>query len=41
MAQGMYKSCETAVRCAVGETEECKVEVELHEGSILGPFSYK
>ena len=33
--QDMYGSCKTVVRCAMGVTEEFKVEVGLHQGSAL------
>lgn len=35
--QGMY---ETEVRCAVGVAEGFKVEVGMHHGSSLTPFSF-
>ena len=38
--QDMYESWETVVRCAVGVTEESKVEVGLHQGSALTPFMF-
>jgi len=36
----MYDRCRTVVRCAVGLTEEFKVEVGLHQGSALSPFLF-
>lgn len=30
----------TVARCAVGETEEFKVEVGLHQGPALSPISF-
>ena len=33
MVQNMYESSETIVRCAVGGTEEFKLDVGLHQGS--------
>ena len=38
VAQNMYDK--TMVRCAVGLTEEFKVEVELHQGSALSLFLF-
>ena len=38
--QDMYESCKTVVRCAVGVTEKFKVEVGLHQGSVLSPFLF-
>ncbi|KAK3515281.1 hypothetical protein QTP70_013483 [Hemibagrus guttatus] len=36
----MYERSRTVVRCAVGQTEEFKVEVGLHQGSTLSPFLF-
>ena len=33
VVQEMYESCKTVVRCVVGESEEFKVEVGLHQES--------
>lgn len=38
--QDMYESCETAVRCTVGVTEEFKMVLGLHQGSALSPFLF-
>ncbi|KAK3516275.1 hypothetical protein QTP70_008649 [Hemibagrus guttatus] len=38
VVQDMYKRSRTVVRCAVGQTEEFKVEMGLHQGSALTPF---
>ncbi|KAK3525918.1 hypothetical protein QTP70_010973 [Hemibagrus guttatus] len=40
VVQGMYERSRTVVRCAVGQTEEFKLEVGLHQGSALSPFLY-
>ena len=34
----MYKNSMTVVRCSVGVTDGFKVEVKLHQGSILNNF---
>ena len=36
----MYERSWTVVRCAVGLTEEFKVEVRLHQGSALSSFLF-
>lgn len=33
VVKGMHESCKTVVKCAVGVTEEFKVEVALPQGS--------
>ncbi|KAK3531775.1 hypothetical protein QTP70_029759, partial [Hemibagrus guttatus] len=38
--QDMYERSRTVVRCAVGQTEEFKVEVGLHQGSALSHFLF-
>ncbi|KAK3570787.1 hypothetical protein QTP86_025428 [Hemibagrus guttatus] len=40
VVQDMYERSRTVVRCAVGQTEEFKVEVGLHQGSALRPFLF-
>ncbi|KAK3525826.1 hypothetical protein QTP70_010315 [Hemibagrus guttatus] len=41
VVQDMYREgAGTVVRCAVGQTEEFKVEVGLHQGSALSPFLF-
>ncbi|KAK3514670.1 hypothetical protein QTP70_021577 [Hemibagrus guttatus] len=40
VVQDMYEMSRTVVRCAVGQTEEFKVEVVLHQGSALSPFLF-
>ncbi|KAK3516670.1 hypothetical protein QTP70_021990 [Hemibagrus guttatus] len=40
VVQDMYERSRTVVRCAVGQTEEFKVEVGLHQESALSPFLF-
>ncbi|KAK3565948.1 hypothetical protein QTP86_023273, partial [Hemibagrus guttatus] len=40
VVQDMYERSRTVGRCAVGQTEEFKVEVGLHRGSALSPFLF-
>ncbi|KAK3574277.1 hypothetical protein QTP86_004371 [Hemibagrus guttatus] len=40
VVQDMYERSRTVVRCDVGQTEEFKVEVGLHQGSALSPFLF-
>ncbi|KAK3564321.1 hypothetical protein QTP86_012406 [Hemibagrus guttatus] len=40
VVQDMYERSRTVVRYAVGQTEESKVEVGLHQGSALSPFLF-
>ncbi|KAK3560857.1 hypothetical protein QTP86_022619 [Hemibagrus guttatus] len=40
VVQDMYERSRTVVRCAVGQSEEFKVEVGLHQGSALSPFLF-
>ncbi|KAK3565723.1 hypothetical protein QTP86_014200 [Hemibagrus guttatus] len=40
VVQDMHERSRTVVRCAVGQTEEFKVEVGLHQGSALSPFLF-
>ncbi|KAK3550593.1 hypothetical protein QTP70_000682 [Hemibagrus guttatus] len=40
VVQDMYERSRTVVMCAVGQTEEFKVEVGLHQGSALSPFLF-
>ncbi|KAK3511407.1 hypothetical protein QTP70_007333 [Hemibagrus guttatus] len=40
VVQDMYERSRTVGRCAVGQTEEFKVEVGLHQGSALSPFLF-
>ncbi|KAK3511747.1 hypothetical protein QTP70_020749, partial [Hemibagrus guttatus] len=40
VVQDMYERSRTVVKFAVGQTEEFKVEVGLHQGSALSPFLF-
>ncbi|KAK3512523.1 hypothetical protein QTP70_015648 [Hemibagrus guttatus] len=40
VVQDMYERSWTVVRCVVGQTEEFKVEVGLHQGLALSPFLF-
>ncbi|KAK3570549.1 hypothetical protein QTP86_022085 [Hemibagrus guttatus] len=40
LVQDMYERRRTVVSCALGQTEEFKVEVGLHQGSALSPFLF-
>ncbi|KAK3548529.1 hypothetical protein QTP70_013371 [Hemibagrus guttatus] len=40
VVQDMYERSRTVVRYAVGQTEEFKIEVGLHQGSALSPFLF-
>ncbi|KAK3510058.1 hypothetical protein QTP70_026788, partial [Hemibagrus guttatus] len=40
VVQDMYERSRTVVSCAVGQTEEFKVEVGLHQGLALSPFLF-
>ncbi|KAK3572629.1 hypothetical protein QTP86_001136 [Hemibagrus guttatus] len=40
VVQDMYERSRMVVRCAVGQTEEFKVEVGLHQGLALSPFLF-
>ncbi|KAK3513643.1 hypothetical protein QTP70_028820 [Hemibagrus guttatus] len=40
VAENVYERSRTVVRYAVGQTEEFKVEVGLHQGSALSPFLF-
>ncbi|KAK3569308.1 hypothetical protein QTP86_026541, partial [Hemibagrus guttatus] len=40
VVQDMYERSRTVVRCAIGQIEEFKVEVGLHQGSALSPFLF-
>ncbi|KAK3518525.1 hypothetical protein QTP70_001508 [Hemibagrus guttatus] len=40
VVQDMYERSRTVVRCAIGQTEEFKVEVKLHQESALSPFLF-
>ena len=38
LVQDMYQTCTTVVRCAVEVAEGFKVEVGLHQGSVLSTY---
>ena len=38
LVQDIYEESKTLLRCAVRITESFKVEVGLHQGSVLSPF---
>ncbi|KAK3524958.1 hypothetical protein QTP86_011737 [Hemibagrus guttatus] len=40
VVQDMYERSRAVLRCAVGQTEEFKVKVGLHQGSALSPFLF-
>ncbi|KAK3552517.1 hypothetical protein QTP86_013243 [Hemibagrus guttatus] len=40
VVQDMYEWSRTVVRCAVGQKEEFKVDLGLHQGSALSPFLF-
>ncbi|KAK3539458.1 hypothetical protein QTP70_008492 [Hemibagrus guttatus] len=40
VVQDMYERSRTVLRCAVGQTEEFKVEVGLHQGLAMSPFMF-
>ena len=40
LVQDIYEESETVVRCAVGNTENFKVKIGLHQGSVLSPFLF-
>ena len=40
LVKGMYRQCETVVRCAAGTSEPFAVEVGLHQGATFSPFLF-
>ncbi|KAK3533516.1 hypothetical protein QTP70_023345, partial [Hemibagrus guttatus] len=40
VVQDMYERSRTVLSCAIGQTEEFKVEVGLHQGLALSPFLF-
>ena len=40
LVQDMYESSITVVMCAIGVMDGFKLEVGLHQGSALSPFSF-